>query len=411
MKNKLGMMVLWLMVLALAGADTIYVVNSQSRTLSRIDTDTDLVQNSFCILGNVPNKVIVGDNYLYVVNSGDNTIQKIDKSSGNTVATHLVALSSNPWDAVLHEGYLYISGLFSSRVYKMDAETGEVLTSVEVGIAPEALLVADGKLYVTNSGDYTQNYAGSSVSVIDLNSWALLDTIEVGLNPQFLYLQGSKLHVSCTGNWTDLGGSVAVIDIDTDDVIQNIELGATLGNIWIDQHDIAWVADNAGYHLYRYHSEDYTILNGQDDPLAVAASYVAGTSSYLAILEPNWGSNARVYLLDEDLLQLKQYTVGMMPTDLKLQASPSSQEDALLPPVQVSLYPNPLNQGSKLWLKGLNNQSGTYKIYNLKGQLLKQGLVEGDSVQLETQELASACYICQIRTGTKSLSKKFVILK
>ena len=118
MKNKATLVLLMVMALSLLGADLLYVVNSQSRTLSRIDMVSDQVQNTFSILGNVPNRVVMDENYLYLVNSGDNSIQKIDKTSGNTVANHLVAVGSNPWDAIFHEGYLYVTGLFTYRVYK-----------------------------------------------------------------------------------------------------------------------------------------------------------------------------------------------------------------------------------------------------------------------------------------------------
>jgi hypothetical protein len=411
MKNRLAILLLLLIIYGCMGADIIYVVNSQSRTLSRIDTVSDLVQNTFSILGNVPNKVVIGPDYLYAVNSGDNSIQKIDKTSGSTVANHLVAVGSNPWDAVLHEGNLYISGLFSSKVYKMDAGSGTVIANVTVGTAPEALKVVEDKLYVSNAGNYGQNYAGSSVSVIDLPSFSVVDTIEVGLNPQFFHLQGRHLHVSCTGNWTDVGGSIAVVDTDTGSVIHTIELGGTPGNLWIDSQAIAWVADNAGYELYRYQADDFEILNAATNPLPVAASDIAGTSQYLAVLTPDWGSNARVRLLDDELSQIKDYTVGMMPTDMKLEPAPTSLEDEVLSAPVLTIYPNPLRQGQILSFKGIKSPKGIYRIFNLRGQLLQEGILESKGIELDSQSLPTGCYIYQIQAGQRSFAGKFVITK
>ncbi|MDD4100913.1 MAG: hypothetical protein PHT47_07455, partial [Candidatus Cloacimonetes bacterium] len=202
----------------LFAANVIWVLNSQSRTLSRIDLSTNTVDNSFAQLGNVPNKVLVTDDYLYVVNSGDNSLRKISKTSGATLANHFIAIGSNPWDAIIHEDFIYVSGLFTAMVYKLDASSGQVLASVLVGTAPEAMAIANGKLYVTNAGNYAQNYAGSSVSVIDLASFSVVKTITTGLNPQYIRLFDGMVHVSCTGNWTDAPGEIYVIDSETDEV-------------------------------------------------------------------------------------------------------------------------------------------------------------------------------------------------
>ena len=411
MKNKATLLLLMLMALSLLGADLIYVVNSQSRTLSRLDTVSEQVQNTFSILGNVPNRIVVGENYLYTVNSGDNSIQKIDKLSGSTVANHLVAVGSNPWDAVLHEGSLYITGLFTSRVYKMDAASGQVLASVQVGVAPEALCVVGNKLYVSNAGNYAQNYAGSSVSVIDLPSFSVINTLEVGLNPQYLRWHEGYLHVSCTGNWADLGGKISIFDTQDDSLIQTIELGGTPGNIWIDAHDIAWVADSGGNQMYRYHALDFTILNGGDNSLPFGASELTGNGDMIAILTPEWGSNAQVSLLNPDLTLIKAYTVGMMPTDMKLDIVPTSVEDNLVVAARVSVYPNPLPAGENLKLKSAGKLRGSVQIFNLKGQLLEEKYLDGEALTLDTSKLGSACYFYRISTDQGKQSGKFVILK
>ncbi|MCK9584922.1 MAG: T9SS type A sorting domain-containing protein [Candidatus Cloacimonetes bacterium] len=411
MKNKTTLLIVMVMALSLLGADVIYVVNSQSRTLSRIDTSSDQVQNTFSILGNVPNRVVLGEDYLYAVNSGDNRIQKIDKSSGNTVANYLVAVNSNPWDAILHEGYLYITGLFTGLVYKMDAASGELIASVQVGVAPEALCVADDKLYVSNAGNYAENYAGSSVSVIDLPSFSVLNTLEVGLNPQYLRLHEGYLHVSCTGNWQNVGGEIDIYDTQDDRKIHTIELGGTPGNIWIDANDIAWVADSGGNQMYRYDALDFEILNGGGNSLPFGASELTGSAAMIAILTPEWGSNARVSLLNYELSLIKEYTVGMMPTDLKLEATPIAVEDDLIAAARILVYPNPLSAGEELRLKSEGKLRGTVQIFNLKGQLLQEKYLDGAELSLDTSKLSSACYFYRISTDQGTQSGKFVILK
>jgi hypothetical protein len=61
-----------------------------------------------------------------------------------------------------------------------------------LGAAPEALAIYQNKLYVSNARTYSQNYAGSSVSVIDLESFETINETQTGLNPQYLRIRTLK---------------------------------------------------------------------------------------------------------------------------------------------------------------------------------------------------------------------------
>ena len=399
-------------------AELVYVVNSQSQTLSRINTQTEIVQNSFAQLGNIPNKVVVDGEFLWCVNSGDNAVQKINRETGATLANILVAVGSNPWDAILHEGNLYVTGLFTGKVYRINTQTGLVTGNVNVGYAPEALCIAAGKLYISNAGNYAQDYAGSSVSVIDLASFSLLSTIPVNPNPQYLTMNGGLLHVSCTGNWASIAGSVCIIDPETDIVVQTIALGGTPGSIWIDTQGIAYVADSSGNNLYRYNADDYTIINGSQNPLSEGGSEVTGNQSMILVLSPNWGNNAMVKMLHPDLSNWKQFSVGMMPTDLKLGSTGSEvQEELIDKPFRVFTYPNPVKQGNLLNFTLEKALKGRICIYNLKGQFVLAEELKGDKMALATTDLANGCYFYRIsgwddvHQKHKRLSGKIVIVR
>nr|MDK2850725.1 hypothetical protein [Candidatus Cloacimonadota bacterium] len=411
MKTKLLILIAVMLCVNILNADLIWVVNSQSRTLSRIDLETDLVQNTFAILGYVPNKVIVGEDVLWVVNSGDNAIQKLDKSTGAQLGNYLVELGSNPWDAIYHDGYLYISGLFTSKVYKMDAFNGIVHAEVNVGFAPEALVIAGNKLYVSNSGNYAQNYVGSSVSVIDLESFETINLIETGLNPQYLTAQGEYVYVSCTGNWTDAPGQVDVINTSTDEIIHTIALGGTPGNIYIDSEGIAWVADSSGMSLYAYDTEDFSMIYNAQNPFQIGASAVAGTQNKLAVLTPNWGSNAIVKILNSDLSIAKEFTVGMMPTDMKLEETSSvSTTDDLVVNAPLKPYPNPAHRSDHIVIKRDSASKAQVSIYNVRGQKVETYELEGTELKLDASHFPAGMYFLKITSPNQQHSGKFVVL-
>jgi len=411
-KALLGMALL--LSITTARAELLYVVNSQSRTLSRIDTVTDEVNNSFAQLGNVPNKVIVDEEYLYVINSGDNAVQKLNRYSGSTVQTIFIGLGVNPWDGVIYENYLYVTGLFSNKVYKVSLPSGTVVASVYVGTAPEGLYVLGDKLYVTNTGDYLQGYAGSSVSAIALDSFTVSATIPVSPNPQYLASHAGKLHVSCTGNWAELAGAIEIINPATQSVEHTIALGGTPGRIWIAGDELALVADNNGVVLYSYDPQLWNPLNGAGNPLANGGSELVGTEEFIAVLSPNWGSNAVVKLLHSDMTPWKQYTVALMPTDLKLHTQPAASSDQVEPPQGMNAYPNPLRPGDKLHFSSSESLQGVLSLYNLKGQKVYKQPYAGKELVLPELALPTGVYVYRLQQNSSKaagIAGKIVIQK
>jgi YVTN family beta-propeller protein len=413
---KLLLAVLFLLSTCLAlHAALIYVVNSESRTLSRIDTDTDQVQNTFASLGVIPNKVIVDGDWLWSVNSGDNALQKIDRLTGATLANLLVESGCNPWDAVADEAHIYVTGLFTNKVYKVDKSTHAVVGNVNVGIAPEALCIYAGKLYVTNTGGYQNNYAGSSVSVIDLATFAVTATIPVSANPQYIIEHDGLLHVSCTGNWTSVFGAVCVINPALDELIQTIPIGGSPGGIWIDGSEQGLVGDGGGQYLYRYNALDFSVMNDSSNPLPNGGFVVWGNDQFTAALDPNWGGSGKVRILRPDLTFWKEYTVGMAPTDMKLWSAPVSVSDDYQTPILTArVYPNPAMLNDIITFETEKAENGTVKLYNLKGQLVVAAPLRSGKAILSTSErsaLPSAgCYFYRINSGKAATTGKLLLL-
>ena len=403
-----------LLISGFAFANILYVVNSQSRTISRIDPSTDSVNNSFASLGNVPNKIVLSEDYIWSVNSGDNAVQKISRATGATISNIHVGNGTNPWDAILHEEYLYVTGLFSGKVYKIDTLSGSVVGNVIVGTAPEALHVIGNKLYVTNAGNYAQNYAGSSVSVIDLASFSVQTTIPVSSNPQYLASHNGLLHVSCTGNWVDVGGAICIIDPATDTLIQTINLGGTPGKIWIASPSLALVADSNGAYLYSYHPETHAIIHGVQNPIPNGGSEIVGNSSFIAVLAPNWSGNGTLKLLHPDLSAWKQFTVALMPTDLKMYQDPTSAFDTLLPSPSLSVFPNPVRRGQKLEFSSSEALLGELCVYNTRGQKVASHHFDGQKSASQLVDLPSGVYFYRVsgpNPKSASMSGRFVVLR
>lgn len=409
MLHKTSLIISLLLIISSAFSQIIYVVNSQSRTLSRIDTENGTVNNSFALLGNVPNKIAAEEDLLWVVNSGDNAIQKLSANTGATLGNIFLGNSVNPWDAIRHQNQLYVSGLFSNKVYRLDVSSGTVTGNVSVGYAPEGLHITNNKLYVTNTGDYSQNYLGSSVSVIDLDSFSVIKTIPMHANPQYLSSLGDYLHVSCTGNWTDLGGAVCILDTNTDELVHTIELGGTPGNIYFASSEQAIVSDAGGVYLYSYHPQSFEIIHGAANPIAGGGSDICGNPSQIAVLTPNWSGNGTIKIFDSNLSLIREYTVAMMPTDIKMAPTQSSNSDLVIQANPIQIYPNPLKANDKLRISSSSPIQAQIELYNLKGQKVGSHFVQNHSyIQLN---LPNGIYLYTIREGKqKARQGKLIIM-
>lgn len=132
--------------------------------------------------------------------------------------------------------YAAVNG--QNRVVAMDATTGEIRRSWDVGNAPRGMVMVGTTLYVSNEGgrratadDTTLNSYGTevpadpftgatttgTVSVVDTASDAPVASIPVGLHPTALHVAGGAVFVTDTGS-----DQVSVIDPTKNAVVQTI---------------------------------------------------------------------------------------------------------------------------------------------------------------------------------------------
>jgi len=176
--------------------------------------------------------------------------------------------------------YAAVNG--QNRVVAIDAASGAIKQSWDVGIAPRGIVRVGGKLYVSNeggrrakAGDTTINsygtdvpadpYRGTSttgtVSVIDTTDpSAAVGSVPVGLHPTALHAAGHALFVTNTFDDT-----VSVLDTTKDKVVQTIETkpwpSSTVGyepddvTLTGDGHLLVPLGRANAVAVYRYHGD------------------------------------------------------------------------------------------------------------------------------------------------------------
>ena len=175
---------------------------------------------------------------------------------------------------------LYVAVNGQNRVVAVDAATGTVGASWDVGIAPRQVLLVGSRLYVSNEGGRTavdgettmdsygtavpaDSYRGTSttgsVSVIDTaRPSTAASSIAVGLHPTAMHAAGTALFVTNTNDDT-----VSVIDTSKNQVVQTINTqpwaGSPVGyqpngiTLTADGHLLVTLGRANAVAVFRYH--------------------------------------------------------------------------------------------------------------------------------------------------------------
>ena len=119
-----------------------------------------------------------------------------------------------------YENLAFIIDQIGNRIEIVEAETFKSLATIDQGlITPRYMVVANGKGYVSNWGDYDANYnlPNSYVAVVDLESFTISKTIKTDNGSEGMIAFGGNIYVANSSSNT-----VEMIDTSTDAVTSSI---------------------------------------------------------------------------------------------------------------------------------------------------------------------------------------------
>ena len=171
-------------------------------------------------LGDVGNDIGIYGSKLYTVINASNKLEIMDVAT--TKRLEVIDIKNGRY-ITFAGGKAYVSaydgdiGLGQNTpnglVAEIDTTTLTITRRVEVGRQPEELAVADGKLYVANSGGYSPSKYETIVSVVDLSSFEVIDEINVAPNLHRLRAtESGDLYVSSRGDYFDNPSQLFVVD-------------------------------------------------------------------------------------------------------------------------------------------------------------------------------------------------------
>ena len=207
------------------------LMNMNNSTLTFYDFDKGTTTDAFLAannrgLGDTGNDLQVYGSKLYCVVNISETVEIMDKNTAKSLKQ--ISLSGRQPRRIAFDGdYAYVC-CFDGAVVKIDTATMEVTATTQAGSNPDGICVANGKLYVANSGGLNYPNYGNTVTVFDLATFTSIKEIPVVINPTRMGTdsQGDVYLVS-NGNYGDVPMTFQRIDSQTDEVVQTFNFPVT----------------------------------------------------------------------------------------------------------------------------------------------------------------------------------------
>lgn len=186
-------------------------------------------------LGDVGNDLAIYGGKLYAVINCSHYVEVMDVKTAKHVGSIDIL---NCRYIAFNEGKAYVSSYVGpvqidpnarpGKVVEVDTTSLKVTREVVVGYQPEEMVITGGKLYVANSGGYRFPNYDTTVSVVDLETFEVINTIDVAINLHRMTKDRfGRIYVSSRGNYYDVGANVYVIDSNTDRLVGNLGIPAS----------------------------------------------------------------------------------------------------------------------------------------------------------------------------------------
>lgn len=235
---------------------------------------------------------VTASNRIAVLDMNGKLIESIEPKEGDE--------PMNPRCMVADNGKIYVSYFYGHAVAVLDTTTLKIENKVSVGRYPEQLAVANGKIYVSNSGGLDYPNYGSTVSVIDLNTFKVEKDIDVIINPGSLMADSQgDIYVISLGDYGDIKNTLQRIDGKTGAVtVMDNATKMTIVNDKLYTAYAQWGVPTITYKKYDVLTEQLIDGNIIKDGTDIASPYAIAVdplSEDFYITESSWGSTGSLF--------------------------------------------------------------------------------------------------------------------
>lgn len=203
-------------------------------------------------LGDTANDMIEYGDKIYIAVAVSSEIEVLDRNSLFSVSQIPLfspeGIARQPRRLLSYNGSVYVS-CFDGSLLEIDTLSLSVSRITSLGRNPEHLTVANGKIYVSNSGGLDYPYYDATVSVVDISSFSEIKKIAVGTNPGCIGTSASgDVYVVSRGDYGTEDYTLHKIDSDIDTVIRSFS----------DIHPLGFCIEGDYLYMYNYNFSTQT---------------------------------------------------------------------------------------------------------------------------------------------------------
>ena len=262
-----------------------------------------------------------GNDYIIIAVDISSQVEIIERYTLKTVAQFPLFDGANAREPrkVLVDGTRAFVCNFDGTVAVIDLITNTLITLVEVGANPDAMVLVEDRLYVANSGGLLYPEYDSTMTVINTSTLEVETTFETRINASGMVLdQEGEIYLISRGNYDDIPNALLRIDTETNTVLTSTEMeisAMTLVGDWI----YFYKNDEAG--IFRYNT-----LTEMIDPAKIVDlstyetffgwHYDAKSEKFYGVDANGYVNSSTIHVYSQAGTLLNSFQGGLNATDL-----------------------------------------------------------------------------------------------
>lgn len=218
-------------------------------------------------MGDVGNDIAIYGKRLYAVINCSNKVEVMD-----VVTTRRIGQIEIPNCRYIkfHKGYAYVTSYAgpveinpdyqqTGYVAKVDTATLEVVDRCLVGFQPDGIEIIEDKIYVANSGGYMVPNYENTISVIDINSFEEINRIEVAVNLHYVLADSHGcLWISSRGDYYENPSRLYCYDVRKKRLVATLDV--PVSDMCI-QGDSIYIVSAGWSHISSSYNITYAIVD------------------------------------------------------------------------------------------------------------------------------------------------------
>ena len=309
----------------------IYVLNQggigkNNSTLTYYDYDSkSLVADQFFAanntkLGDTGNDAVISGSKMYIAVNYSNIVTVVNAKGAKFIKQITL---NQPRSIAYYKGNVFVSS-YNNTVSVIDTATLTITKTINVGRAPEQMVVSNDKLYVANSGGLDYPNFDKTVSVIDLTTLTETKKITVIANPVTITADNNgNVYVLSLGDYALTQGGMTVINNVTD-VVKSTTNPSLYYNVpmAISGDNLYYPTGDKKIAVYSTKSQTIASANFITDGTTISEPYAITTDSktgevFIADAK-DYSSNGIVYVFDKNGKKEYTITAGINPGKITL---------------------------------------------------------------------------------------------